>query len=133
MYSTVKCLATQVSRYGLAVGKRAANDTRATVAANLRALLTLRDWSEHDLARKSGVSQKAINNILHRRTAASIETTEALAAAFGLKGWHLLIPRLTVELLTSSSLSNLVDDWISATPEGRDIIQRIASREGHSR
>lgn len=92
MYSAVKCQITTPLGYRGRMARLHKNDTRRTVATNLRALLDLREWSEHDLAKKSGVAQKTINNILNMRTAATIETAQSLATPFGLTNWHLLIP-----------------------------------------
>lgn len=106
------------------------NDTRKTVSHNLRALLDMRKWSEHDLAKASGIAQKTINNILTGKSACTVDTAGALAKAFNLQAWHLLIPDLPKELVTSPSLGAIVADWISATPEGRDHIEMVARREG---
>jgi transcriptional regulator with XRE-family HTH domain len=111
------------------VGKRSNQTTRDTIADNLRALLDLREWSEHQLAHKSHVAQKTINNILHRRSACSVETAEALAQAFNLAGWHLLIPGLAKEIGDSPSLQMLVQDWMTASKDGRALIEMIAKRE----
>jgi transcriptional regulator with XRE-family HTH domain len=109
---------------------RQRNGTRKTIALNLRGLLTKRGWSEHALAKHSGVAQKTINNILAERSACTVETAAALAKAFNLTEWHLLIPNLPDELLNSPSLAKIVQDWIHATPEGRDHIESVAKREG---
>lgn len=105
------------------------NNTRAIVAKNLRALLDLRAWSERTLAKQSGVAQKTINNILTSSSACTVETAGALANALGLHAWHLLIPDLPQDLVSSPSLGAIVADWINATPEGREHIEMVAWRE----
>lgn len=105
------------------------NDTRRTIARNLRALLDMRKWSEHDLAKASGVAQKTINNVLAARSACTVDTVGALARPFGLTSWHMLIEDLPADLTGSPSIRQLVASWISATPEGREHIELVAARE----
>lgn len=105
---------------------------REAVAANLRDLMRLRKWSEHELAKRSGVAQKTINNVLNRKSACSIETAEHLARPFNLAGWHLMIPGLPKVLIDSPTLFTLVQDWMTASDEGRDLIERLAKRERKS-
>lgn len=50
----------------------------------IQAALREREWSQADLAKKSGVSQKTISNILRDRGDTTIATAEALAEALGL-------------------------------------------------
>lgn len=71
---------------------------RSIVAANLNALM------EHNLKEKgdkpralqeiSGVRKSTIQRILSQEVGANMETLEALAAAFHLSGYQLLIPEL---------------------------------------
>jgi transcriptional regulator with XRE-family HTH domain len=95
----------------------------------VRALLDMREWSEYDLAKASGVAQKTINNILNRRSVCGIETADSLAAAFGLKGWQLLIPDLPDDVLNSPALGKLVEDWAHSSTEGREHVNRVAEKE----
>lgn len=85
--------------------------------------------SEMDLSKKSGVAQKTINNILRKKTAANIDTVDALAAVFGLNLWHLIMPDLPEELIKSKSIEKLYSSYVNSSNEGRDLIERIAERE----
>lgn len=67
---------------------------RATLAANVRACLEQLEWSESELARRSGVSQKQVNNIVRRRNGCSVEALHELGQALGLPFWLLLMPNL---------------------------------------
>lgn len=104
-------------------------DSQDTIAHNVRALMDMRKWSEYDLEKASGVAQKTINNVLNKRTFCGIDTADSLAHAFGLQGWHLLIPELPDELLDSPSLAKLVGDWAHASDEGRKHIAHVAEQE----
>lgn len=104
-------------------------ELRRTVAANLRALLERRDWSQMDLQTKSKVSQRHISNMLNCKTSASFETLNAVAAAFGIPGWLLMIDRLPADLLDSQRVPSLVGYYRDAGPDGRVLLDRLAERE----
>lgn len=103
--------------------------TQDSVAGNLRRLMTMVHWSQVRLAKESGVSQTHISAILRGDSSCTVETAESLAKAFGLKGWHLLIPNLPDELISSPSLSRLMDAYIHSDAAGRDFLDAAASRE----
>lgn len=103
--------------------------TRETLAKNLRTLLDITGWTQDELARRSGVSQRMISSILNLQTGCSVETADALAAAFGLTGWHLIMPNLTKDLLASKAVQTLLECYLSASDEGRTLIDAIATRE----
>lgn len=84
---------------------------RGTVAKNLQALLDHRKWTQVQLAAKSGISQAHISNILRQVNDPSTEKIDAIAAAFGLPGWLLLVPGLPIEVLDSVELPHLVDRY----------------------
>ena len=124
--------ANQVSRQPPAYVVGMANPrprTRDVLSRNLRALMDRHEMSERALAQSSGVSQGQINNILNQRTSCSIETAEALAHVFGLTGWHLLLHGLPDELLSSPSISRMVDAYVRMNGEGRELIDAMIRRE----
>lgn len=91
--------------------------------------MTIRDWNQVELAKKSGVSQRMISSILSKESGCSVETADALAHAFGLNGWHLIMPGLTEDLLKSGAVQDLLDSYVNASPEGRALIDAMALRE----
>ena len=101
------------------------------VAKNLRMLRKAKKWPERRLAAKSGVSQKTINNIANQESSPTIETLDKLAAAFDLRGWQLLLPNLSTDVLENGSLENLVEHYSKAPPEGKEYISRIAEKEAN--
>lgn len=104
--------------------------TRETLAKNLKTLMAIRDWNQVQLAEKSGVSQTMISSILGAKSGCSVDTAEALGHAFGLTGWHLLMPGLTEDLLKSHAVQKLLESYVDASPEGRAFIDAaIALRE----
>jgi transcriptional regulator with XRE-family HTH domain len=50
-----------------------------------------RGWSQQELAKRSGISQRQISNLLSGTQSASLDTAEAIAQAFDLETWHMLI------------------------------------------
>lgn len=121
-------LLNQFGYLGLKMGAKKTS-TAENFVANLRFLMRLNDISQTTLAKKSGVSQKSISNILNGNQIPSIEMAEQLAAAFGLEGWHMIMPNLPDDLRSSSALSKLYKGFIKATPEGRKHIEMVAERE----
>jgi transcriptional regulator with XRE-family HTH domain len=106
-------------------------ELRKVVATNLRALMDRREWSQADLASKARVSQRHISNMLNRKTSASFETLNSVAAPFGIPGWLLLIDGLSVDLLDSQRIPLLVNRFHASGPDGKDLIERLAEREAH--
>lgn len=102
---------------------------RQTLAANLRYLMDLEHLSETKLAKRSGVAQRTINDILNQKSSATLDTVQALAAAFGLNLWHLIMPNLPDDLKKSPSISRLYASYVRASPEGRKFIEMAAERE----
>ena len=91
--------------------------------------MTIRGWTQMELSKKSGVSQRMISSILSEESGCSVETADALAHAFGLHGWHLIMPGLTEDLLKSRAVQDLFESYITASPEGRALIDAMAVRE----
>lgn len=102
---------------------------RETLAANLKMLLAKTGWSEAELERRSGVSQKTINNLIHERHPPNLETVDQVAAAFKLNCWHLIMPNLEADIASGGTVSKLVDAYLQSSAEGRAIVLRLAERE----
>lgn len=103
--------------------------TRESLANNVRTLMTIRGWTQVQLAEKSGISQTMISSILREQSSCSVETADAIAHAFGLTGWHLIMPGLSEDLLKSKAVQTLLESYIEASPEGKALIDAMAVRE----
>jgi Helix-turn-helix len=70
-------------------------DARALLARNLAALMAKSPdlMSQGALHRRSKVAQATIGRILRAETAASVDTLDQLAGAFGLSAWQLIHPK----------------------------------------
>lgn len=100
----------------------------ATVSTNVRNLMASMDWSEHDLARESGVSQKAINNLLNKVTGCTITTADKLARPFGLKGWQLMLEKLPTDAAFGSTMTQIMSKILNTDEAGRAFILSVAER-----
>lgn len=115
------------------MGKRPT--TRETIATNLRMLMRNSDppLSQHELAKKAGVSQKSVSNMLDPSrpgvSAGTLDKLERVAGAFGLTAWHLLIPTLPQDIRECHRIGELVADYIVTPQSSREIIYHTAERE----
>ena len=74
--------------------------TREILAGNLQRLMATASGETHTqigLKRASGIAQATIGRILRQETDATIDTVQALAGAFDLHAWQLLVPHLDVK------------------------------------
>lgn len=100
----------------------------ATVSGNVRRLMKAMEWSEHDLARHSQVSQKAINNLLNQTTGCTITTADKLAKPFGLTGWQLMLEDIPPDMAFGNTLTNVVSKFLKTDPKGREFILSAIER-----
>lgn len=64
------------------------------------------------------------------RSGATLDRIDAVARVFGLRSWHMVMPALPDDLDQANMMSDVVDCYISADDDGRDLIRRVAEREG---
>ncbi len=53
------------------------------------------EWTEGEVARRAGTSQKTVNNLLHARHPPNLEIVDQVAGAFSLELWQILVPGLS--------------------------------------
>lgn len=105
--------------------------TTAALARNLRALMERETLTQQQLAKKSGISQRTISNVLNGSHEPGIETVDKLAGVFKLQGWQLQMRDLPPELVGSSLVDRTVGALVQASPKGREMIAELAEREAH--
>ena len=66
---------------------------RRILRENVKSLLVKMDMSENQLAIRSNVSQKQINNLTNGRTGCGIDAVAAIAKALHVEPWELLKPK----------------------------------------
>ena len=101
---------------------------KESLARNLRYLMDQHQLSEAAVARRAGVSQRTVNNMLRQATSPSLDNVEMVAQSFGLNLWHLIMPDLPTDLIGSKSLAKLYHSFCRADPELRTLIMGLASR-----
>lgn len=89
--------------------------------------------SQKSLAARAGLSQRAVGDLLtygktHYKSP-TIRTSDAIADAFGLPLWVLLVPELDLDLLKSPELASLITHYRDAHWDGRANIVRVAESE----
>lgn len=112
--------------YNLSMKK---NTTVENLSANLRHLMGVYGYTQEQLVKKSGVSRRTIGSALKGENATSIKVAESLAEAFGLEGWHLIMPNLPKDIEETKHLNELVTNYVTASHEGKEMIDKVAERE----
>ena len=92
---------------------------RKLLAKNVRAMLTTLQWSENELARRSGVSQKQVNNICMARTGCGVDAMAAIAHAMAIDAWQLLVPGFHAHTDIASRTARLMNAYLAAANHGR--------------
>ncbi len=112
------------------------NETRVTglaLAKNLQLLMEHNRLTQAQLAKRSGVAQSTLSNLLDTSNPLEInpraKTIDQLAEVFGIPPWQMLIPNLPIDLLASPQLGALISNYATASASGRETIDRIASAE----
>lgn len=88
--------------------------------------------SQTTIGKKLGISQRSVSYLFDENsTIESIrtDTIEKISSYFGLEPYHLLIPDLPIEELTSKRIEKMVENYIQSPIDGRENIVRIAENE----
>lgn len=99
--------------------------TSENLRANIKHLMALHGDDTVSLARKSGIPQRTVYNILYTNQKASIEQAEKLGKAYGFSGWQIIMPNLQGNPAT---LNKVMEGYLSADAVDREIIERLTSR-----
>jgi len=106
---------------------------RKTLAENVLKLRQHHGWSQPELARKSGIPQTTISSIERAVHNAGVDAIEALAAAFKVPHWMLMMPNVTVDVLLSGSMPKLMEHYAKMDEQGRNLVSMVAERESDYR
>ena len=89
------------------------------VADNINRLMDHFEMTQTLLAKKTGISQKTISNVLNPGRAGSIttNTVEKLANFFNLEPYHLLIPNLPIDELLHKRIEKVIECFAHSTLE----------------
>lgn len=104
--------------------------TRALVATNVKRLRKHAGWSQSDLSLKCGVAQTTISSVERLDDKSpTLDTLAALADAFGVPVWTLLIDADDLEPPRLRAMDHVVQAFARLPAEGQSELSRVAERE----
>lgn len=89
----------------------------------IKEMMKQRGWSAYKLAKKSGLSETTIANLIRRNTVPSIPTVEAICNGFGISLSQFFSDGETIEV--SSEYKPLIDCWSTLSPEQREAALKL--------
>jgi transcriptional regulator with XRE-family HTH domain len=92
---------------------------RHLVAQNVRHHLSLREWSEAELGRRSGVSQKQVNNIVRERYGCTVEALFEIARTFRVPPYSLIIPGISESDASLEQLDKVIVAFLTGSEKTR--------------
>jgi hypothetical protein len=104
-------------------------DSITTLRENLMMLIASTGRNVPSIAAKGGGKPRTIYNILDKGRGCGLDVADQIAAGVNIPLWTLLIPNLTYDLVSSGELNTLIENYIQADTEGREMILKQASRE----
>jgi transcriptional regulator with XRE-family HTH domain len=103
---------------------------RRAFGRNLKHFREAREWSQHDLAKRTGVAQTAISYLERSQTKApTLDTIEAIAKAFGVPAWAMLLGIDSIPVEHIRMLEQVVSCYMRCHDDSREQIARVAERE----
>jgi len=104
--------------------------TQKIIAKNLKKLIDKHQLTQSLLAKKTGVSQKTISNILNPNYDGNVTTqsVEKIAKHFGLQTYEMMIPNFPIDE-PSTGIEKVISCYASSSTTGRENIKRVAELE----
>lgn len=102
--------------------------------ANVSALMSQARQVEvrrEDIAAKARISLRSLGYQLQGKHSPTLRTIEAVASAFGLQPWQLLLPGLSVDLLLDKSVAHTLGAYLSASAPERHAIDKVVDLLEH--
>lgn len=98
------------------------------LAENLKKLIAEEGWSNRTLAAKSGVSDRFIGMLLKGESQATVDVAEALAKAFGLTGWQLIMSNLDISAARKGNLARVIEKYQASEGTEREMFDLLAKQ-----
>lgn len=104
------------------------NEEARNFAKNLELLMKYHKDTQATLAKKSGVSQKTISNMLNPgdEKSPNLKNVAMIANTYKIKLWHILYPNANLDLLINSGMEKFIQNYASANTEERQAWAHIA-------
>lgn len=104
--------------------------TKANLANNLAMLRGRHGWSQAQVAARAGISQRAVSDVERGVKAASVDTLDQLARAFGVPPWALCLDWGNDSAFSlQPDVLRLVETYRQLDIEGRSHVNRVADGE----
>ncbi|OOY33781.1 hypothetical protein BOV88_13430 [Solemya velum gill symbiont] len=105
------------------------NGTIDIFIRNLKMVKGSLGWSNRDISRHGGPSDRMVGMILNRESEPGIDVIERIGIAFKLPPYLLLTPYLRPDMLDSiDEISTLLCSFINCDAESRDFIIKLVSK-----
>jgi transcriptional regulator with XRE-family HTH domain len=101
------------------------------VADNVHKLMKYYGMKQTALAKRAGISQRTVSNVLNPGSVESIttDTIEKLAKCFKLPPYRLVMPGYSAEELLDKRIEKVIECYTKVSTDGRENIKRIAENE----
>lgn len=97
-------------------------------ARHLIALQEQKGWSDSELARKSGVSNRTIGVYKRQESVPSIDNADRIGRALGFPGWLLQVPGFDpLHPAPTKGLQQVIEAYEQASEAGRDVLEAQAT------
>ncbi len=93
---------------------------------NIQKLLDYNGWSARQLATKAKIDGKTISKIFNKDSAPTSRTIDAIAGAFRLESWQLMIPGLDPNQVKGVRFRGVIDAYLNASENGQKLIEQQA-------
>lgn len=105
--------------------------TQENFRENLRKLIALYGISQREVARRTNgqVSDRYVGMILKGDYVPTIEVAQHIGEAFGLTGWHMIMPDLPLELARTGKLEKLISGFANTPADTQAYIAAVIERE----
>ena len=105
-----------------------ATEVRATLARNIKAFRGRKNWSQADLAEKSGLSIVYLSDIERGNKWPYLDTLVKLAEAFKVEVYELLKPEDTIPPVSADILAKFTEDAVAVLEKSLETAGKQASR-----
>jgi transcriptional regulator with XRE-family HTH domain len=101
------------------------------VADNVHKLMKYYGMKQTALAKRAGISQRTVSNVLNPGSVESIttDTIEKLAKCFKLPPYRIVMPGYSAEELLDKRIETVIECYTKVSTDGRENIKRIAENE----
>lgn len=94
--------------------------------ANMKTVLNENGWSNRDLGKNSGVSDRMIGMYLNGDSSPSLDNAEKIANALGYQLWQMQMPDFHPDVIAAGGFAKLYHAYFDSDKDGRQVIESTA-------